>query len=365
MKGPEQLAALLAGDSPERQRRFLLSGGILSVIPAEALNAKKLLTPNPDLSIPDLSVYDDPEQLTELSLYIYDKVCPSNLSLPCVVRAESEAYGGEPDQRIDQEGGQEGGQGLGTEPVLSNAFEYPLKKPADYKRLKTLDPETDGRMPMVLDILQRLRLARPGVPVIGDLVGPLSLATSLIEAGTLLRAFKDDGEAICKLLDLLTENTIAFARAQHRAGADAFFLIDPFSTAEAIGPRSFEVFALPYLNRIADSLASFGCPLIVHICGDPSPLAASLAGLRSAGLGLHSVPAPLVGLEGKLLIGGVDHLSLLGPAAATQGRTAIADSVEAAVSKGFSVISPSCSLDATVSLDALWIAAEAALRAGR
>ncbi len=220
-------------------------------------------------------------------------------------------------------------------------------------------------MPLVLDVLRRLKLARPDLPIIGDLVGPLSLATSLIDAGTLLRAFKDEGEVLCKLLDLLSENTIAFARAQQRAGASAFFLIDPFSTAEAIGPSSFELFALPYLNRIADSLASFGCPLIIHICGDPLPLAASIAGLRSAGLGLHSMPDSIAGLEGKLLIGGVNHLQLLGPGAASQGRALIAGSVEAAVSKGFSVISPSCSLDATVSLDALQLAAETALRAGK
>ncbi len=352
MNGPEQLVALLAGIRSERQRPFLLSGGILSVIPAEALKATRLPATNPDPS-----VYDDPEQLAELSLYIYDKVCPSNLSLPCVIRAESEAYGGEQDQRTVTEGG--------TEPSLQNVFEYPLKKLTDYKILKGLDPETDGRMPLVLDVLRRLKLARPDLPIIGDLVGPLSLATSLIDAGTLLRAFKDEGEVLCKLLDLLSENTIAFARAQQRAGASAFFLIDPFSTAEAIGPSSFELFALPYLNRIADSLASFGCPLIIHICGDPLPLAASIAGLRSAGLGLHSMPDSIAGLEGKLLIGGVNHLQLLGPGAASQGRALIAGSVEAAVSKGFSVISPSCSLDATVSLDALQLAAETALRAGK
>ncbi len=357
MNGPEQLLALLAGDSPERQLPFLLSGGILSEIPDEAINAIKFTTSR------DLSVYDDPEQLAELSLYIYDKVSPSNLSLPCVVRAESEAYGGEQDQRTVT--------GAGAELSFQNDFDYPLKKLADYKRLKTLDPQINGRMPLVLDVLRRLRLARPGVPIIGDLVGPLSLATSLIDAGTLLRAFKDEGELLCKLLDLLSENTIAFARAQQRAGASAFFLIDPFSTAEAIGPSSFELFALPYLNRIADSLAELGCPLIVHICADPMPLTASLARLRSAGLGLHSMPDSLAGLDGKLLIGGVDHLQMLAPAqlfghdAASQRRAAIAGSVEAAVSKGFSVISPSCSLDASVSLDALQVAAGAALRVGR
>jgi len=356
MNGPEQLMALLAGDSQIGQRPFLLSGGILSVIPSEALNAIKF-TPNRELSI-----YDDPEQLAQLSLYIYDKVCPSNLSLPCVIRAESEAYGGEQDERICTD--------LGAEPRLQNTIEspytveYPLKKIADYKKLKKLDPEIDGRMPLVIDVLQRLKRARPEVLIIGDLVGPLSLATSLIEAGTILRAFTGDGELLCKLLDLLTENTIAFAKAQQRAGVDVFFLIDPFSSAEAIGPRFFELYALPYFNRIADSLTGLGCPLIVHICGDPSSLAASLAKLRSAGLGLHSVPDDLTGLEDKVLIGGVDHLQLLGIVSTSQERAIILGGVEAAVSKGFSVISPSCSLDATVSLDALQIASETALRAG-
>lgn len=350
MSSPRQLLTLLAGKAPEKGLPFLLSGAITGAVPDEALRAIAL---DPDLYP---SVYDDPELLAGLSLYIHDTVGSSNLSLPCAMRVESEAYGGEKDLYA--------GESPPFELSRNAVFEYPLKELADYKGLKGLNPESDGRMPVVLETLRLLKLARRETPVIGDLVGPLSLATSLIDGKTLLRSIKSEGALLREFLGFLTENTISFARAQARAGAEAFFLLDPFATAEILGAEFFELFALPYYNRIAECLGEEGCPLIVHICGEPRLLADTFARMLCEGLSLHRAPAGLAGLDGKLLVGGIEALQLLGFGGSAQERAAIACSVEAAVFGGFSVIAPSCSLDATVSLGALQSAAGAALGAG-
>ncbi len=344
-----QLLTLLAGKTSARGLPFLLPGAVTSAVPDEALSAI-ILDP-----ARYCSVYDDPELLAELSLYIYDRVGPSNLSIPCAMRVESEAYGGEKDLRP---GERPGGFGLSRNAV----FEYPLKELAGYKGLKELNPETDGRMPVVLEALRLLKRARREAPVIGDLVGPFSLATSLIDGKTLLRSITGEGALLREFLSFLTENTIAFARAQARAGAEAFFLIDPFATAEILGAEFFECFALPYLNRIAEGVGGEGCPLIVHICGGPDLLTSAFARMECAGLSLHAAPEGLAGLDGKSLVGGVDALQLLGLGGPAPERVDIVGSVEAAVSKGFSVIAPSCSLDATVSLAALRAASQAARR---
>jgi len=350
MNDPRQLLTLLAGKTPERGLPFLLTGGLISEVPDEAFRGIGL---TPDQYS---SVYDDPEQLAELSLYIYDKVGPSNLYIPCAMRVESEAYGGERDLRA--------GEHLVSGLSRNAVFEYPLKKLSDYQNLKRLNPETDGRMPTVLETLRLLKKACHEAPVIGDLVGPLSLATSLIDAKTLLRSIASEGALLSEFLDFLTENTIAFARAQARAGAEAFFLIDPFATSEILGAEFFELFALPCLNRIAEGVADEGCPLIVHICGEPSLLAGAFVRMRCEGLSLHRAPDDPAVLGGKLLVGGADVLQLLGLGGSEPERDAITGSVKAAASKGFSVIAPSCSLDATVSLAALQTAAAAAFRGG-
>ena len=349
MDNPANLSTALTGTPHAHHGQglpFLLTGSLLSQIPLEALRGIAL---NPD-QYP--SVFDDPELLTKLSLYIYDQVGPSNLSLPSAIRAESGAYGGERDLCVSQYSNAE----LSSDAV----FDYPLVE-LDYKKLKVPSPETDGRMPVVLETMRLLKLARPSVPLVGDLVGALSLATSLISPDLILRALTGKPRQLSEFLDFLTDNTIAFAKAQARAGADIFFLIDPFASGEVLGPAFFESLALPYLNRIATALDGVGCQLIVHICGDVSALVPLFSQLDCQGVSLHKMPEGYSERDGKFIVGGLDSTQLL----AQGGRPSLDETfsnVEAAALRGFSAIAPSCALDSSVSLAALRVAADAALR---
>lgn len=347
-----RLLSLLAGESAGTGSRskvpFILPGALISAPPLEALIGIGLDPAE------YTSVYDDPEKLARLSLYIQNKTRASNLALPCVMRVESEAYGGERDVRA--------GEGEVGEPGSNAIFEYPLMELSDYHSLKALDPDNDGQMPVVLEAMRLLKKARPDLPLIGDIVGPLSLATSLIDGATILRAMQSDGALLGELLDFLTENTIAFARAQLRSGAEVLFMIDPFSTAEVIGPEFYNHFTLPYIDRISQALDAEGAPLIVHICGNASPLASVLVGLECACLSLHSPEGGREVFGDKLLAGGLSR-SLLLPTDKGESETAsTASSAGFAAPGGFSIIAPSCTMDSSISLDAVRAAAASAVK---
>jgi [methyl-Co(III) methanol-specific corrinoid protein]:coenzyme M methyltransferase len=335
----------------ESRRALILPAGFLSALPLEALKAAGLGSQE------FASVYDDPAKLAELSFYIADKTGASSLSLPCVLRVESEAYGGEKDVRT--------GEPVPGAPGSRADFDYPLTKLSDWRALKPLNLSGDGRMAIVLETIRGLSRDQLERPVIGDLVGPLSLASSLIDGTILLRAMSSDVELLCEFLDFLTEGTIRFARAQARAGARVFFLVDPFASLDILGPEFFRTFALPYINRIARALRpsqaagelSSCLPLIVHICAEPSAAAAVVLDMECACLSLHGLPS-LDGrddvpkaLQGMLLAGALD-VSLLSSGGVEQAER---DHRR----KGFQIIASSCSLDENVSLRALRTAFDA------
>ena len=68
-------------------------------------------------------------------------------------------------------------------------------------------------------------------------------------------------------MNFVTEQLIAFGRAQVEAGADVITIADPSGTGEILGPRFFKEFAVRYINQLLDGLADLHVETIVHICG--------------------------------------------------------------------------------------------------
>jgi len=151
------------------------------------------------------------------------------------------------------------------------------------------DPASDGRLPTVLEAISILaRLAAP-TAVIGNLTGPVSLATSILDPMQFFRLLHRDPTRVHDLLDFLTGYLVSFARAQIRAGADVVCIADPTASGEILGQRYFREFAAPYLTRIIDEVSGNGAGAILHICGDTSILVDELSEIRGAALSFDSV----------------------------------------------------------------------------
>jgi len=123
-------------------------------------------------------------------------------------------------------------------------------------------------MKVVLDALSILRHnVGDKVAIIGKVMGPWTLSYHM--TGTqnfLLQIGLGEKEKVVKMMRQLMPVTIAFAKAQFRAGADAVVLADHV-TGDLAGPYHYEELLLPLHKEISEEI---GGPLILHVCGDCS-----------------------------------------------------------------------------------------------
>ncbi|MFO7675225.1 MAG: uroporphyrinogen decarboxylase family protein [bacterium] len=133
--------------------------------------------------------------------------------------------------------------------------------------VRTADPERDGRMPVVLEAVRRLRdELDESVPVLGSLKGPFSLASFLAGIEDLLGAVIASPARAVRFLDLALDNQARFAAAICRAGGVPF-IGDPVASGSLIGPGVFRRFAAPYLCRLIEAVHALGSPCGLHVCG--------------------------------------------------------------------------------------------------
>lgn len=212
------------------------------------------------LGLRDDSLHSDSQKLSTLSLKTQELSAIENLSVPFILTVESEAYGGEVEESV-----------ASSEPSV---FTYPYKNLSDLLNQKPLDIETSGRLPIVIETLKKLKPKSEelSLPLIGDLVGPLSLASTLVDVSKILKAMAKRDSDVGKVLEFLTEGSEAYAAAIMDAGADVIFITDPMSTASVMGPKYFEKYTVPYLNRLTEFVHSRGVPVILHLCEDISSL---------------------------------------------------------------------------------------------
>jgi uroporphyrinogen decarboxylase len=205
------------------------------------------------------------------------------------------------------------GMMLTVEDGVGPRFHAPLRSPADFGRLRAVDPEDDLRH--VLDALRLARRELAGrVPLIGFAGAPWTLMSYMIEGGasksfTLAkRLLVEDPSRAHALLGRLADLVGRFLVAQVKAGAQVVQLFDSWSGA--LGPRDFREFVLPYLGRAARLAGTAGAPVIVFAPGSGWALeeiaretAANVVGVdwqTDAADARRRLPSSLVTLQGNL-----------------------------------------------------------------
>ncbi|HLP15918.1 MAG TPA: uroporphyrinogen decarboxylase family protein [Bacteroidota bacterium] len=179
-----------------------------------------------------------------------------------VYNLEPEAYGA----RVDEP------EGFGIPAIR----EHPCPSVADVIRLKPLDPNTDGRLPVVIEAASRLKLLLPEADVRIPLSGPFSIASNLIGFDTLLMEVIVDPDATLAALHHLVEHEIAIARAAKAHGL-GITLFESAATPPLISPEMFRDVELPALKKlIADCNHAMGVESACIIGGDTAPVLESL-----------------------------------------------------------------------------------------
>jgi len=146
-----------------------------------------------------------------------------------------------------------------------------LQEPDDLKTLKAPDPTVSPRM---LDRLEAIRLFREKVggdiPIMGWVEGAMAEAADIRGDSAILLDLYDRPEWMEELLEICTETSIAFARAQIEAGADIIGMGDAITSQ--ISPAMFRKYALPYEQRIFEAVHEMGAVARLHICGNTSKI---------------------------------------------------------------------------------------------
>lgn len=246
------LAALQRGavDRPP----VICPGGMMSVATVEAMEACGCFWPE---------AHCDRDLMLRLALAVYDHGGLENLAVPFCMTVEAEALGA----------AVELGDRLTQPRVIREPYASCRDLPA------ALSPIAAGaRAQMVLAVMRDVAAARPEAPIVGNLVGPVSLAASLVEPERFFKEMIRDPRAVADVLERVTELLIAYGQEQIAAGADVIAIADPTATGEIVGPRFFERLVLPALSRLVAALREHA-PVIVHVCGDLTSLAPLLPAL--------------------------------------------------------------------------------------
>ncbi len=165
----------------------------------------------------------------------------------------------------------------------------------------------DGELGRILDHT-RVFLEKTGgrMPIrLGDLQGPLDNAALIFGHTAFLEALITAPREVHRLLGLITDLTIEFARAQRDLvrSAGAEFVPSAFQpwlpdgraisvandVAVMLSPELHDEFGVPYLNRLSDAFGG----IYVHSCGDWTRLFPSLEkvrGLRGLEFGASEAP---------------------------------------------------------------------------
>ena len=210
----------------------------------------------------------------------------------------------------------------------------PLVRTArDIDRIPPPDPGSQGRYPLMLEALDRVRRAigqEAWVVACFDQY-PFSLAAALLGLNQMMIKVLEDRSFVESLMERCLEYGRSFGRALGAAGAD--MLSGGDSPAGLIGPSAYRELAWPFEQQlIAELKSATRKPVSLHICGNARPILGAMSASGADVLELdHQVDlAEASRLAGPsvTLWGNLDPVRLLAQGNPDEIRTAARRAVE-------------------------------------
>jgi uroporphyrinogen decarboxylase len=241
--------------------------------------------------------------------------------------------------------------------------EYPVLEPPRVLRpalnslqsvdlLAQVDPTRHAHLP---ELLKAVRLTRQRVGgracIVGQAdQGPFSLAGLVVGMEDWLMALLDpELEGACvRLLEYCYQQVLSFCLAQASAGADFVEIGDSLAGPDVCSPRLYRKFAFPFERRLAQELNRKNIPLILHICGNATPIIRDMAATGAALLEIdYKVDGPqcrLATQESVVLVGDVDPSGVMALGTPEDVQKASRKAILTYGAQGRFVLSPGCSL---------------------
>jgi [methyl-Co(III) methanol-specific corrinoid protein]:coenzyme M methyltransferase len=239
----ERLQRTLRKQSVDRPA-VICSGGMMNAAVVEVMN-------NTGHTLPE--AHHDVALMAALAADVQQATGFENLGLPFCMTVEAEVLGSAIDFGT-----------LACEPKIARE-RFASSATAHFDARCSL--LKSGRIATVAAAVERLAAQHSEQPVVASLTGPVSLAASLVDPMQFLKDLRKDRENAHRVLDAVSDFLVDFARILAESGASVVCIGDPTATGEILGPKMFEEYAIPYLNRVINGIHAARTPVIVHICG--------------------------------------------------------------------------------------------------
>ncbi|WP_032122341.1 methylcobamide:CoM methyltransferase MtbA [Clostridium amazonitimonense] len=294
-------------------------GGMMNMIIEEVMDRTRVEWPE---------AHSDPHLMARLTYGIYENGGFENVGVPFCMTVEAEAMGAE--------------VFLGSKINEPRVSKYPIESARQWEILNKIDLR-EGRTKVVLDAIGYLKKIDENVPIIGNLTGPISLASSLMEPTYFYKELRKDPKKIHEYMNFVTKELIIFGRAQLEAGADIIAISDPGGTGEILGPKFFKEFAIPYLNKIVDELKPYAVGgIIIHICGKLESIYKELNELHSDAISIESATAIkeiAKNIEDKAIMGNVSTYAIEKNNSESVGKLS-----KFCIESGVHILAPACGI---------------------
>ncbi len=179
------------------------------------------------------------------------------------------------------------------------------------------------------------------VPVVAGIIGPFTIAGSLIDTVPLLKASFKTPEKMRPWLELGEKAGTALAKALIDAGADIISCEDMTASPELIAPKTYGDYELEYQSKQFEAIS---VPTLLHICGKVDSIVEWMGQTGADVLSLDPKTAPQIAREkcgpDVVLLGGVDVATTL----FLHGPDEIKQESEKAIADGIQILAPGCAV---------------------
>ncbi len=314
------------------RRPCICPGGMMNMLTAQLMDLCGVCWPEAHLR---------PAVMAELAAAVYTNQLFDNIGVPFCMTVEAESMGAQVD--------------LGDRYTEPRVTSYPISSVDGWRDLPHMDLSA-GRPKVVLEALSMIEQRYPDAAITGSLTGPVSLASSLADAACFYKDLRKKRENAHALMEFVTDNLIAFGKAQIESGASFIAISDPSGTGEILGPKLFEEYALPALNRLCRALRPLCRGVIVHICGRLQSIYPQLAQLECDAISFDAVVSirdVLKNVPGKAVMGNVSTFALAGGTPQT-----VRGLCRGCLKSGVNILAPACGLGTTTPLENIRILME-------
>lgn len=254
---------------------------LLNVLMGEAVDRPPIICPGGMMSASVTEILEDIKEnhnldyktMAEVSRKIYKSVGFENYGVPFAMIVEAEPLGAEVQ--------------MGDKFIEERVIQY-NSEPLEHimKKYKVI-PKNESRMNTVINAIKELK--NNEVPVIGNITGHISTATSAVDPLVILKMLRKEPERAYGFFEYINDYLKEYAKEIISAGADVITIADPTAAGDILGGKNFERFAVPLYKELIQTIHSFKVPVIVHICGNAKTIIEGLNQINADALSFDSM----------------------------------------------------------------------------